>query len=225
MKNFLKNKGISMIVCDLAGTTINESGIIYQSIYNTLNKSGYTAKKSDMKRWYGRDKNEVMKEHILKFDKKLDNKILQKLEASLIDELSEEYFTNDRVQLIDKKLPEFCKDLQNNDILVTLNTGYPKCLQNKIVEHFEMNKFVNDWISSSEVQRGRPYPHMINKMRKKHNIDSKNIAKFGDTVNDILEGKNANCGLVVGVLSSTNNEEELLNAGADIVINKITDLK
>ena len=78
-----------------------------------------------------------------KFDKKLDNKILQKLETSLIDELSEEYFTNDRVQLIDKKLPDFCKDLQNNDILVTLNTGYPKCLQNKIVEHFEMNNFVN----------------------------------------------------------------------------------
>ena len=172
------NKGISMIVCDMAGTTINESGIIYQSIYNTLNKLGYTAKKSDMKRWYGRDKNEVMKEHILKYDQKLDNKILQKSESILIDELSEEYFINDRVQLIDKKLPEFCKDLQNNDILVTLNTGYPKCLQNKIVEHFEMNKFVNDWISSSEVSKGRPYPYMINEMKKRHNIDSKKYSKI-----------------------------------------------
>ena len=27
------------------------------------------------------------------------------------------------------------------------------------------------------------------------------VAKFGDTVNDVKEGRNAGCGLVVGVLS------------------------
>ena len=41
------------------------------------------------------------------------------------------------------------------------------------------------------------------------------------SVKDIEEGRNAGCGLVIGVLSGADNEEKLMNAGADIVVDKI----
>ena len=51
-----------------------------------------------------------------------------------------------------------------------------------------------------------------------------NVAKIGDTQIDMLEGINANCGLIIGVLSGHEKKDNLLSAGADAVVNKITDL-
>ena len=87
-----------------------------------------------------------------------------------------------------------------------------------------MNHFVDDWISSQDVEKGRPYPYMIELMMNKYNIKSENVVKIGDTINDMKEGKNANCGLVIGVLTGEGTRTELLNAGADMIVDKITDL-
>jgi phosphoglycolate phosphatase-like HAD superfamily hydrolase len=49
--------------------------------------------------------------------------------------------------------------------------------------------------------------------------------KIGDTTNDIKEGINAGCGQTIGVLSGASERHKLINAGADAVIKKVTDLK
>lgn len=51
-----------------------------------------------------------------------------------------------------------------------------------------------------------------------------NVAKIDDTLNDMKEGRNAGCGLDIGVLSGKEDKKTLLKCG-DVVINKITDLK
>ena len=89
-----------------------------------------------------------------------------------------------------------------------------------------MNEFIDDYISSEEVPNGRPYPYMIKELMKRHNIiDSKQVIKIGDSTNDILEGKKANCFKSIGVLTGAETEEQLLNAGADLILNNIIDLK
>ena len=55
-------------------------------------------------------------------------------------------------------------------------------------------------------------------------MSAKNIAKIGDTKIDMKEGKNAGCGLTIGVLTGYENKENLIDSGADIVVNTITDL-
>ena len=82
------------------------------------------------------------------------------------------------------------------------------------------------YISSESVFQGRPEPFMIHELMKRFNIkDLMQVVKVGDTVADILEGKNANCGKVVGVLSGADSEQTLLDAGADIVLDNIVDIK
>lgn len=41
---------------------------------------------------------------------------------------------------------------------------------------------------------------------------------------DVEEGKNAGCGLVIGVLSGADNAADLLAAGADVIVPRITDI-
>jgi phosphoglycolate phosphatase-like HAD superfamily hydrolase len=67
---------------------------------------------------------------------------------------------------------------------------------------------------------------MVHRLMEQSGIhDVACVAKVGDTVNDIEEGKNAGCGLVVGVLSGADGEAALHRAGADLIIPDITHLR
>ncbi len=50
MALLMRNK-INLLVRDMAGTVINERGIIYSSIKNTLNQLGFQTTEDDMKYW------------------------------------------------------------------------------------------------------------------------------------------------------------------------------
>ena len=218
MSRFLQKKNIRLLISDMAGTTINENGIIYQSIYNTLSKMNINLNINEKEKWYGRDKREVLSEY-------LENISLEEAEKLLLDELNNEYFIKNNASLIDKDLPLFLNKIRENNILVTLNTGYPTLFQNKIINHFDLRGCIDNWISSQQVEKGRPHPYMIQEMMRRYHIKNpKFVAKVGDTVNDMKEGKNANCGLVIGVLTGDTYYRDLLDAGADIVIDKITNL-
>merc|ERR1711972_985174 len=87
------------------------------------------------------------------------------------------------------------------------------------------DNMVDAWISSYDVKLGRPYPYMIHRLMERLEIENvKRVAKVGDSVRDIEEGRNAGCGLVVGVLSGADTLEALLAAGADVVAEYVTDL-
>ena len=227
MSLLLRNR-ISLVICDMAGTTINEGGIIYKSLYNTLKNIGFSATDEERKSWHGKDKKEVIEGHIYKNIKKDKNKIYEYkkiAEKNLLINLRTEYFESDKVSLMNSELPTLFKNLRFNGIQIALNTGYPKEFQREILEHFDLTDNIDSYISSEEVAMGRPYPYMIYNIMENLLIpNAKTVAKIGDTPNDMLEGKNAGCGLVIGVLSGASTESELRNFGADVVLDNIMDL-
>jgi len=228
MALLMRNK-ISLLVCDMAGTVINERGIIYSSIKNTLDQLGFWTTEDERKKWYGRDKTEVMREVITTQISKnagMSAEVrVKQAEQNLVMELEKSYFDNGEIELIDSKLLDMFDNLRINGIKIALNTGYPIRMQEKIVEHFGLENRVDAYISSEQVIMGRPAPYMIHRLMEECDIPSvKNVAKIGDTTNDMREGKNAGCGLTIGVLTGAEKKENLLKYG-DIVINKITDLR
>ena len=103
---------------------------------------------------------------------------------------------------------------------MTLNTGYPAELQEKIIDHFHMKDYIDDYISSEHTFRGRPAPYMIHRLMERQDIMNPDwVMKIGDTNFDMLEGKNAKCGLTVGVLSGAGTMKDLEKA--DIIIDDI----
>lgn len=227
-KLILNNK-VKALVCDMAGTTVNEGGIIYKTLYKTIRNFDLDInEESEMEQWHGANKYEVL-DHYLKKTYNNDNcfnELQPKLHKTLINNLIESYSKPGNLSLIDDKLPKLFNNFRENDIKIFLNTGYPKEVQKSIINSLNMTDFIDDYISSEEVYSGRPLPYMIRELSNRNYIfDSRKIVKIGDTPNDILEGINARCYKSVGVLSGANNRDTLQEAGADIIINSVMDIE
>mgnify|MGYP001180403705 FL=1 len=226
--SILHNNNVKLLVSDMAGTIINEKGLIYIAMKNTLTRMGFCVSDADMKSWHGKDKIHVLSTHInAKYNivsEKYNEPVIKEASIRLIDELDKLYFQDKNIELIDSNLLPFFDNLRRDGIKVALNTGYPQDFQHKIIHHFNLQNHIDTWISSSQVVAGRPHPYMIQKLIEDCEIPStKNVAKIGDTINDILEGKNAGCVLNIGVMTGADSRDELLEH-TDFVINKITDL-
>ena len=139
----------------------------------------------------------------------------------MLQELENEYFQKSKITLIPGVLNTFDR-LRFSGVKIALNSGYPKDLQKKIIQYFNLEDHIDSYISSEDVRFGRPYPYMIYNLMERHGIESaKSVAKIGDTLTDCNESKNAGCGLTIGVLTGADSERKL-NYKADIVLEDIS---
>ncbi|RUA10456.1 MAG: HAD family hydrolase, partial [Flavobacteriia bacterium] len=78
---------------------------------------------------------------------------------------------------------------------------------------------------ADDVEQGRPSSEMIDKAMEMFRItDSAQVLKAGDSVIDIEEGKNANCGITVGVLTGAQTREQLGTAGPTMILDSLSEL-
>ena len=231
MVSYLIRNKISLLVCDMAGTVINEQGQIYRSLFTTLKELGYNPNVNDLENWGGKEKRHILTQQIYKSVSRGEyvptdlTHMVDIAEEKLIEDLKYNYFNKSCVSLMDDELFNFFDCARINGIKIALNTGYSKEFQREIVNHFNLDLHVDDFISSEEVKYGRPYPYMIHTLMSRFDIrHPKHVAKVGDTKNDMKEGVNACCGINIGVLSGFEGKDALLDSGADVVVNKITDL-
>tara|TARA_Y100000991_G_scaffold214469_1_gene202264 strand:- start:146 stop:847 length:702 start_codon:yes stop_codon:yes gene_type:complete len=204
---------VKMLVFDMAGTTINERGIVYDTLYDTIKNFGLNISRSEINKWHGSNKYEVLNHYLNKDNVKVNESIKIQLHNNFDNNLKERYFYSSSIDLIDPNIPVLFNKIREKDIKIALNTGYSKDIQDSIIKKLRMNEFIDDYISSDQVKLGRPEPFMINKLMEQNNIfESKSVIKFGDTQNDILEGINANCLASIGVLSGADCEKKLSNS-------------
>lgn len=139
--------------------------------------------------------------------------------------------------------------LREKGIKIGSTTGYTDEMMNIVAKEAAKNGYQPDfWCSPDAVQgAGRPYPYMIFNNLNALGIQSvQEVVKVGDTVSDILEGKNAgvySVGVVEGSsemgltmeeyesLSDEEREQQInrvtetyRNAGADAVILNMSEL-
>lgn len=216
---------IKMIVSDMAGTIIQENGIVYNSLYNTIKLINPGLKREEINNFHGCSKREVIDFFVEKERMNSPEVVKRNLDSEFNYFLKKEYTENPNVKLIHENIPSFFNALRDHDIKICLNTGYNKDIQKLLIDKFNLHDCIDDYISSSDVSRGRPYPHMINELKRRNNIeDSKTIIKVGDSLADIIEGKNTGC-ITVGVLSGAETEENLKKKYPDFIVNSIMELR
>jgi phosphonatase-like hydrolase len=222
MLSYLKLKNVQMIVFDMAGTVINDSGIVYQTLYTTMKDFGLRVPKQDKEFWHGADKREILDQYLV--DNNVMTRPIQKdLHTKFFNNLKEQYFESDQIKLIDPKLPELLTDIRKKDIIVALNTGYNNDIQTNIIKKLHMTDYISDYVSGEDVSKGRPYPYMIHKLMERNNIlNSSQVVKIGDTQKDIFEGINAKTFASIGVLSGVGIKETLRSA--DYIMDSVMDL-
>lgn len=226
MSRLLFNKPIKLIICDMAGTTVNDSGLVYQTLYNTIKGYDIYIQPEHMKPWYGAPKKDVLQHFINTDIEYRDNEaILPQMLHSFETKLKSEYQKPGNLSLIDANLPNLFNKLRANGIKIALNTGFSTDLQETVLDRLNMRHFIDGYISSESVERGRPAPDMIQELMRRFQInDPAHVAKIGDSVNDILEGQAAQCGLTIGVLTGADTQPTLAEHHPDYILPSVMHL-
>ncbi len=109
--------------------------------------------------------------------------------------------------------------LKERNIKIVLDTGFSKETADLIIDRLQWHSVIDGLVCSDDPSIGRPKPDMIYKAMQITGInDCKQVMKVGDTPNDMLQGKNANCKWTIGIDSGAFSNEELKIAGADFVV-------
>lgn len=81
-------------------------------------------------------------------------------------------------------------------------------------------------MTADDVKNSRTAPDMIYVAMKKCGIsNAKEVAKVGDSIVDIEEGKFAGCGLTFGVTTGAHTVDQLNTAAPDFIIHSLLELK
>lgn len=102
--------------------------------------------------------------------------------------------------------------LRAQGIRVALETGFSRPIANAVLARlgWECGKQIDASVTVDDVPAGRPAPYLIHRaMELTGVIDVRAVIKVGDTPVDLLEGDNAQCGMIVGVTEGSHTAEQL----------------
>lgn len=214
---------IKLIVLDMAGTTVYEGGIVYKTLVSTIRSYQISIEDEEIKNWYGVNKTEVLKFFLNRSGQ--DDTKLRRMLSDFKTNLKKNYFEDKNIKLIDENLLDLFTNLRSKGIKIALNSGFSVDIQEALIDNLNLRDYIDGYISSESVPHGRPEPFMIQTLMKRFGVDDpKHVLKIGDSINDILEGKNAGCYKSIGVLSGAETRENLVKAGADVILENVMSL-
>eukprot|EP01059_Diplonema_ambulator_P035989 TRINITY_DN8758_c0_g1_i1.p2 TRINITY_DN8758_c0_g1~~TRINITY_DN8758_c0_g1_i1.p2 ORF type:complete len:288 (+),score=89.32 TRINITY_DN8758_c0_g1_i1:55-918(+) len=220
----LVDLGIKMVVFDMAGTTVDEGGIVYTTLKRVMREAGLTFTDEEFNAWHGANKKEVIA-HFMKQCGAGGDEEINQLYAEFEEELEAVYFDKDSPLKPIPGITKYFTKLRKAGIKIGLDTGFPRKIASHIIKKLGFASYIDGSCVAMEVGQGRPYPYMIYELMRQNGIESiKEVAKMGDTVRDIEEGLNAGTPYVYGCLTGADDRETLLKAGAFDVVDSVTDV-
>ncbi|HET7000353.1 MAG TPA: HAD-IA family hydrolase [Puia sp.] len=217
---------ISMVVFDMAGTTVNEDNVVYKTLQKAMNKKGFDFTLDQvLAEGAGKEKLEAVQSILKKYARNTDKELANEIYSDFMDLLSRAY--EDIDVLPQPNAEELFQILKRRNIRVVLNTGYNADIAESLVKKLGWEKGIefDSLITSSDVERNRPDPEMIDLAMDIYGvIDPKKVIKVGDSIIDIEEGQNAGCGLNVGITTGAHTFLQLQSANPDYIINDLLEL-
>nr|WP_157638328.1 HAD-IA family hydrolase [Flexithrix dorotheae] len=216
-----------MVVFDMAGTTVNEDNVVYKTLQQAINQHGFDFSLTEvLAEGAGKEKLQAVKDILASKEIDLPETEIQEIFSNFLNQLKEAYLKLNVKPI--EGAEEIFSFLKKNKILVVLNTGYNQETAESLVKKlgWEKGKHFDELVTASQVEKSRPYPDMILLAKEKFGInDTSNIAKVGDSIIDIVEGKNAGCGLNIGITTGAHTEQQLLSGEPDYIINDLRELE
>ena len=126
----LAGMGIKLIVADMAGTTVEEHGIVYATLREAMMSHGLKVTEDEMHPWHGAAKGEVLRYFVERQPEAAVSP--EVIDGTFESMIKAAYAREGSTSLIVPKLPQWIARCQSAGIQVALNTGYPK----EIHEHF-----------------------------------------------------------------------------------------
>lgn len=193
---------IQLIVCDLAGTTVEDNQEVHKALQHAMQKFNVRITLEQANEVMGIPKPVAIRQ-LLEENKvrTIDDTLIHHIHNAFVTEMVTFYQSDPSVR--EKEgVSETFRTLKENNIKVVIDTGFNRPIANAIIHRlgWESKGLIFGSVTSDEVLKGRPHPDLIFAAMKLGGItDSKKVAKVGDTLSDLMEGNSAGCGLVIGV--------------------------
>ncbi|MGV9801841.1 phosphonatase-like hydrolase [Mycobacterium sp. NPDC003449] len=219
------NEQISLVVFDMAGTTVEDSGLVQQSFLAADSHAGLSktdADREEMLRYVsdtmGQSKIVVFR-HLAKGNEQQAqdaNKEFERCYAQLVADGN------------CSPIPgagELIGDLRSRDIKTALTTGFGAETQSAIIDALGWQDLADVVLCPGPGVRGRPYPDMPLTALMRTETDSvRSMVVVGDTSSDVVSGVRSGARAVVGVLTGAHGADQLSAAGATHILDSVADL-
>ncbi|HBH22860.1 MAG TPA: phosphonatase-like hydrolase [Cytophagales bacterium] len=220
---------IQLAVFDIAGTTINEGNVVYKTLQKAIKQRGFEAPLDYvLEQGAGKEKYQAIKD-ILQNQVKGRGEEKEMIAGKIFKEfrqMLEEAYQKLNIKPFDG-VHELIKHLRKAGVKIALNTGYDKQTANLLLNKMKwrQGKEYDVLITADDVSSGRPGPDMILEAMKATHVDNPEfVLKAGDSIIDIQEGKNAKCGITVGVTTGAHTYSQLESAQPTYIVNTLKDL-
>jgi phosphonatase-like hydrolase len=217
---------IKMIVFDMAGTVVDEDNVVYKTVQKALEHGGINVTLGQvLADGAGKEKSKAISDIALKYVPTVSNEAIEDIYQEFITMLDRAYESLDVTPI--EGAEELFRELKEMGIYRILNTGYSKKTAMQLVRKlgWEKDREYDDIVTASDVPKTRPNPDMIFMAMELMGIDNGDeVVKIGDSAIDIEEGKNAECGITVGITTGAHTREQLAAAEPDYIIDRLSDL-
>lgn len=218
---------IQLVVFDMAGTTVNEQNVVYKTVHQAIERAGYPVSLDTVLLIAaGKEKFEAIcnvLEHIGSGSLSLQTaRAIHRDFEALLDDAYD--------ALTPMPMPgaeRVFTTLRLRGIKVVLNTGYKRPVAEGLLQklHWAEGRTFDLLLTADDVALSRPHPDMIFAAMKRFGItDAQQVAKIGDSIADIEEGKNAGCGIAAGITTGAQTAEQLQTAQPTHVFNGLEEL-
>jgi phosphonatase-like hydrolase len=193
---------ISLMVFDVAGTTVNDEGnAVAHCVCDAMRDAGFQVELKDVDPVMGVPKPLAIRSLLSdRLGCAPEAQLVGRIHADFQQRMVTHYRTAPSVRPVNHAESVF-EALRRLGVRVTLDTGFDRLILDTILQRLGWDKgAIDDSITSDEVDAGRPAPDMIRTLMRRAGVtDPAAVGKVGDSVSDIEEGLNAGCGLVVAV--------------------------
>jgi phosphonatase-like hydrolase len=218
--------GIELVVFDMAGTTVDEGNVVYQTLLRAIVAAGFPCTLDEvLARGVGKEKLQSIRDVLAAAGRSTSPGQLEEIHRHFQGMLTEAYANLDvRPQ---PNAAAVFQALKGRDIAVALNTGYNQTIAESLLKRlgWSVGREVAALVTASQVRNCRPRPDMIRLAQVRLGIsDPRAVVKVGDTTFDVEEGRNAGCGLCIAVTTGAHTRAQLALAQPDAIIDDLEEL-
>ncbi len=213
---------IRMVIFDMAGTTVDEDNVVYKTLHQAIHEVNVDVTfENVLLHGAGKEKKEAIKDILLAHG--VTNTEITNWAYNIFSTRLADAYNTLPVKEQTGALALFTA-LRQMQVKVVLNTGYNKETAELILNKlgWQVGEHIDGVVTASDVPNNRPFPDMILfAMQQFGIINAEEVVKVGDSIIDIEEGKNAGCGLSIGITTGAHRVAQLQSAKPDYIINDL----
>lgn len=209
---------IELAVFDMAGTTIDDGGVVYEALSAAVSSAGATVDPGDLQTWMGTDKVSAIRALLPLGGVDATDAVVASCFETFRRFLDEAY--RDAPPQPFAGVAEAIDELRSRGIKVALTTGFDRAVTTSILSAigWSVGGNLDAVVTTSDVPAGRPAPYMIHHaMELTGVLPVSAVLAAGDTIVDLQAARNAGA-IAVGVLTGALSEAALSQGPHDHIV-------